>query len=176
LDSLLEELSEEINILNEANDAFANAEVTKRAKQIQTDLKQGAQFEEDAIEHKILQVAELITEEKTLKATLKTAVDALHIQTKTKIEQLTDVEILTLLEAKWLDPIMDALAALPTRLVQDFAAQVQALADKYATTLVDTQAQIRESEQSLAALMDELTGSEYDMQGINELKKLLGGV
>jgi type I restriction enzyme M protein len=71
---------------------------------------------------------------------------------------------------------MDALAALPTRLVQDFAAQVQALADKYATTLVDTQAQIRESEQSLAALMDELTGSEYDMQGINELKKLLGGV
>ena len=176
LDSLLEELGEETNILNEANDAFANAEVLKRAKQIQTELKQGAQFDPEASERKILQAAELMIEEKTLKATLKTAVDALHGQTKTKIEQLTDTEILTLLEAKWLDPIMSTLAALPTRLVQDFAAKVQALADKYATTLVDTQAQIRESEQSLAALMGELTGSEYDMQGINELKKLLGGV
>jgi len=32
-----------------------------------------------------------------------------------------------------------------------------------------------DTEASLVSLLDELTGNEFDMQGINELRKLLGG-
>ena len=36
--------------------------------------------------------------------------------------------------------------------------------------------EIKETEKSLASMLSELTGSERDMEGINELIKLLGGI
>ena len=50
-----------------------------------------------------------------------------------------------------------------------------ALSKKYETTFAEVDHQISETESSLANLLGELTGNEFDMQGINELKKLLGG-
>ena len=35
--------------------------------------------------------------------------------------------------------------------------------------------QIEETEKSLSAMIDDLDGSEFDMLGLAELKKLLGG-
>lgn len=47
---------------------------------------------------------------------------------------------------------------------------------KYATTFADVDAEIKETEQQLSAMIDQLTGSEFDMQGLKELQALLGGV
>lgn len=52
---------------------------------------------------------------------------------------------------------------------------VQALADKYAVTYLELDKQIQESETALAAMMDDLTGSEFDKKGLGELQSLLKG-
>ena len=49
------------------------------------------------------------------------------------------------------------------------------LSEKYETTLTEVERQIRDTEKSLNDLLSDLTGSDYDMQGIAELQKLLGG-
>jgi len=49
------------------------------------------------------------------------------------------------------------------------------LADKYATTYADVDSEIKNTEQALAGLIDELTGNEFDQQGLAELKSFLVG-
>lgn len=53
--------------------------------------------------------------------------------------------------------------------------KVQALRDKYSETYADIDAQIQQAESELVGMLGQLTGNEYDMAGINELAKLLGG-
>lgn len=52
---------------------------------------------------------------------------------------------------------------------------VQTLADKYAVTYLELDKQIQASEAALAAMMDDLTGSEFDMKGLGEFQSLLKG-
>ena len=52
---------------------------------------------------------------------------------------------------------------------------VKALGEKYLTTYSDIDSQIQEAEASLAAMLGELTGNEFDLAGLNELRSLLGG-
>lgn len=47
--------------------------------------------------------------------------------------------------------------------------------DKYAVTYLELGEQIQESEKALSAMIDELTGNEYDMKGLAEFKTLLAG-
>lgn len=56
---------------------------------------------------------------------------------------------------------------------RNFVSSVQAIADKYGETLVDIDRKISDSEKSLAALIDNLTGSDHDMAGLREFQKLL---
>lgn len=42
-------------------------------------------------------------------------------------------------------------------------------------TFADVENQIEETEKSLSSMIDDLEGSEFDMLGLAELKKLLGG-
>ena len=46
---------------------------------------------------------------------------------------------------------------------------------KYSTTFFDVESEIRATEKQLAAMMDDLTGSEYDLKGLSEFKTLLLG-
>ena len=46
---------------------------------------------------------------------------------------------------------------------------------KYDTTLIDLENEIKGSEKELSTMINELTGNEFDIQGLNELKLLLGG-
>ena len=57
----------------------------------------------------------------------------------------------------------------------DIRNQRTALQKKYALTYADIDAEIDETEQQLCAMLDELTGSTFDMKGINEFKALLQG-
>lgn len=41
--------------------------------------------------------------------------------------------------------------------------------------MIDIEAEIRESETALSEMIDELEGDEFDMLGLKELQKLLGG-
>lgn len=168
-ETLLDELSEEDkeqDFVNEAKDAFVAAEVKKALKAKEADPDTLAILKN---------VNALFTEEKTLKKQIKEESEALHIQTKKTIEQLTDEEAIQLIKQKWIDPIIKSLAGLPDSLIHEFISMLEALCKKYETTLSDIEQQIKETEKQLNDMLDELTGNEFDMKGIQELKKLLGG-
>jgi type I restriction enzyme M protein len=175
-EELLDALSEEIKdsaITNDAKDAFMNAEVVKLAKEITAEKKKGATYGEEDDETKILKVSALIAEEKTLKKDIKEEAEALHSLTKKTIETLTDDEAKVLLERKWITPLVKALHSLPNNKIATLTQKVSYLAGKYITTLQDLSQQLQKTEEVLVELMGELTGSDHDIEGLNEWKKLL---
>lgn len=117
----------------------------------------------------------LFAEEKTLKKKVKDDSAALHQRTKSVIEHLTDEEVRDLLHCKWILPLMENLNSLPDAVLDDFVKQLDAVCKKYETTFEDVESQIASTEHELLGLLDDLQGNEFDMKGIAELKKLLGG-
>jgi type I restriction enzyme M protein len=120
-------------------------------------------------------VEDLLAQEKELKAEIKADANALHLLTKTTIEALQDSQVLELLEAKWVQPIVSAILALPNEVIEHLTDVVQALADKYAVTYTETTQKLTEAENSLADLIDDLTGDDFDMQGLAQFQMLLKG-
>ena len=80
-----------------------------------------------------------------------------------------------LLEQKWIVPLVEQLYALPQAAVDDLVKKVSALAQKYAVTLTDLDAEIARTEREFSVMLEHLTGSASDMAGLAELRKLLGG-
>ncbi|MDW2009938.1 type I restriction-modification system subunit M [Vibrio sp. Vb0301] len=178
-EEILESLSEdekEAETIKESNDGFVNAQVTKEAKVLAKEAKINGAFDEESYEAKIIKVAALIEEEKKLKKAFKEAETALHLKTKKTIEELTDSQVNDLLELKWITPLCDELLNMPSAVVNRLTNKVQHLADKYAVTYSQVSNEIQTSENELAKMMDQLTGNEFDMQGLAELTKLLKGV
>ena len=118
---------------------------------------------------------ELNTEEKALKAAIKRDSALLEEKTKDTIEGLSDEEVIELLKDKWIKPLIDNLMQLPNTIVSKLVAKIEALAKKYEPTFAEVENQIEETEQSLSSMIDDLEGSEFDLLGLAELKKLLGG-
>jgi len=174
LDSLSEE-EKELDTIKENKDSFVNAAVAKEAKQLKAEQKKTGAFDAESYPAKIIQVDALITEEKALKKSVKANAEALHLKTKTTIENLSDQQVNTLLELKWITPLLGELSQLPTNLIHQLTSQVQKLADKYATTYADVASEIKKTEQALVGLIDELTGNEFDLQGLAEFKTFLQG-
>lgn len=169
-ESLLEALNEddkEKGFVNESKDAFVPKEVTKTIK------AKEAEPETLAVLRK---VSALMNEEKSLKKQVKDDSKALHMLTKVTIECLTDEQALQLIKQKWITPLVNSMEGLPFAVINVFVAKLIALSKKYETTFAEVDQQISETETSLANLLGELTGNEFDMQGINELKKMLGEV
>ena len=81
-----------------------------------------------------------------------------------------------MLHEKWIVPLVDGLSRLPDSIIADFTLSLEKLASKYSTTISEVEDQIKETEKELSEMMDLLTGDEYDMQGLTELKKMLGGM
>ncbi|EDM28289.1 putative type I restriction-modification system, methyltransferase subunit (N-6 DNA Methylase) [Lentisphaera araneosa HTCC2155] len=174
LDSLSEE-DKEGESIKESQDGFVNTIVAKEAKQFKAEAKKQGAFPEESYEAKIIQVADLIAEEKKVKKALKEAELALHSKTKDTIENLSDEGVNELLKLKWICPLVQEIDELSDSLISNLANQVQILADKYAVTYGEVESKIRETEQSLLGLMSELTGNEFDLEGMTELQKLFEG-
>lgn len=160
---------------NEDKDAFVAAELAKEAKLLRADSKKGETFTDDSYEARIIKVEDLLKREKEFKKGRKAFADALHLKTKVTIESLSDQQVYDLLELKWIRPLCDSLHQLPQTEIATLTAKVTALAEKYATTYKDIVEQIQTTEQSLSALIDELTGNEFDLQGLVEFQQLLRG-
>nr|WP_315087195.1 type I restriction-modification system subunit M [uncultured Lachnoanaerobaculum sp.] len=171
LESLSEDDKEIISeALNDTNDAF----VFKNIKAVVKSLK--ADGESKELIESLEKAEKLNNEEKKLKTEIKQGEDELHLETKTKIESLSEEEINNLLHEKWSSPIYNGILDLSDDMLKAFTKDVEALSTKYAVTMDDLEKEIKETEKSLASMLSELTGSERDMEGINELIKLLGGI
>ena len=112
---------------------------------------------------------------KALKSAIKTESALLEKKTKDTIEGLSDEQVIELLKEKWIRPLIENLMQLPDSIVSELVSKLEALAKKYETTFAEVESQIEETEKSLSAMIDDLDGSEFDMLGLAELKKLLGG-
>ena len=168
-DSLLEELPEDEkskDFVNDDSTAFVPAAVKKALK---------AKDEEPEVLAILKKVDALVNEEKSLKKDIKDKTASLQITTKKTIESLSEEDALALLSKKWIEPMVTEISALPLRIVDTLTAKLEALAKKYQTTFEDVEKEIADTEASLTAMIDQLTGSDFDMQGLLELKKLLGG-
>ena len=175
LDSLTEEEKEDLtDVLNEDNTAFLASPLIKMAKEL---LKghDAEDYAEDSPEGKLLTVMSLLDEEKDLKKVIKTDSAKLHLLTKKTIENLVDEQVYSLLELKWITPLMVELQQMPEVILDKLAAKVQALADKYSITFSDVEDEVEETEATLSSMIEQLTGSAVDIKGLTELKTLLGG-
>lgn len=101
--------------------------------------------------------------------------ELLRLKNITTINGLTDDQVNELLHLKWIAPLSRELATMPSTVISQLTSQVQALAGKYAVTYSQVANEIKSTEQELAKMMGELTGNEFDQQGLNELTKLLKG-
>lgn len=171
LESLSEDDKEIISeALNDTNDAF----VFKNIKAVVKSLKADGDSKE--LIESLEKVEKLNNEEKKLKTEIKQGEDELHLETKAKIESLSEEEVNNILHEKWSSPIYNGILDLSNDMLKAFTKDVEALSTKYAVTMDDLEKEIKETEKSLASMLSELTGSERDMEGINELIKLLGGI
>lgn len=178
IEEVLESLSEEdkdSDIVNDNNDGFVKAQIAKEAKAIMKEVKSYERLDADSLEAKIVQVDQLFIEEKELKKEVKSLSDKLHNRTKSTIETLPDEEALRMLEAKWIQPLVDSINSMPTKIISDVASKIQYLADKYSTTFEEVEKEIKETELQLSSMIENLTGDEFDMKGLSELKLLLKG-
>ena len=168
-EEILDEFTEEeksMDFVNDDGDAFVNAAVNKAAK--------NKDLEPETLE-KVKKVAKLISEEKDLKKEIKTLSAELENDTKKRIETLSDEEVIELLQDKWIQPIVTGLDIIPNRIISTLSSRMDSLAKKYETTFADVEQDIRKTEESLKLLLNDLEGSEEDMLGLEEFKKLLGG-
>ena len=191
MQSILENLSEEEKAcpaVNEEGDGFINAEILKALQQEleadgvaiakKADLSKAIDkhiFAEESLGAKLQAAYKLLAEEKTLKAELKTQSAELHSKTKAAIEALSDAEALDLLRQKWFVPLNAAMCRLPENMLAQFSQKLTALCDKYADTYQHISERKQESAAALAQMMDELTGSEFDLQGIAAWQAILKG-
>lgn len=174
----LENFSEEekeSDAVHESGEKFVNAIVIQEAKQFTAEIKQSGGFPVDAYENKIIQVADWLTQEKSLKVAVKAEAAALHLLTKETIENLSDEQVNALLKRKWIAPLNDALHRLPDQQIATFTHKLQALVEKYQITYADNAREIRKTERELADMLGELDGNEFDLKGLAELKTLLVG-
>lgn len=138
-------------------------------------LRNSIGFAEDSLEYVLTQAKSLIDEEKDLKKKLKFIKAEHHEKTKETIDNLTDEQARSLLDAKWDKPLIQQLGSLPNAVVDELVAKVTALRDKYATTYAGIDTEIQSIETELVGMLGNLTGNEFDMAGVGELAKLLGG-
>lgn len=135
-------------------------------------LRSAYTFQEDTLEAKLVKADSLLAEEKCVKKEAKEMAAALHIKTKETIEGLSDEQVLVLLRLKWIAPLSAALRALPEAIIASLEIAVKTLVDKYALTYLELGEQIQESEKALSSMIDELTGNEFDMKGLEQFKSL----
>lgn len=172
-DSLSEDEKEEITeLLNDNNDAFSFKDISKEAKEL---LKQSNSYEQETLEYKIVYTDKLSNEEKELRKKIKNEEINLEKDAKKAIENLTQEEISTLLEIKWIKPIINDIYKMIDDLINNFTKKIESLSKKYSVTLMDLEKDINSSEKEISNMIDDLTGNDFDMKGLNEFKSLLNG-
>ncbi len=169
LDEIVESLSEEekeMDFFDSEKNVIIASVISKTLKD--NDLEQETK-------QKLKQYQDLQTEKKQLNKTIKTEHESLQMQTKQIIESLSDEQAKEALNTKWIQPFVSSLNDLPKNIINNLTSHIEILSKKYDVTFSDLEKEIKETEKALIDLTNELTGSEYDMLGLNELKAILGG-
>jgi type I restriction enzyme M protein len=140
-----------------------------------TILKRQYNFPAGSFEAKIMRVADTMETEARLKKELRDARAALNEKTKTTIEQMNLETALMILEEKWVTPVCDGISALPHNLIAALVVALEHLAEKYNITFAEVGDEISKTEETISNYVNLLSGNHFDMEGLRELQKLIGG-
>ena len=170
IQEILENLDEEEkeNLANEEGTQFVTSNLTNRIKEFKKDK------DDDELLKKLNEANKLLKEQKAIQKEIKTSKENIHAMTKDKLESLSIEEAKALVYEKWISPLMDQLNQIPQNVMEKLKKQLEQLEDKYSETLNDLDDQIHQTEQELDKMIDDLTGNEYDMKGLEAFKSLLG--
>ena len=70
---------------------------------------------------------------------------------------------------------MNGIMALPEKLISELITRLAVLQQKYSVTFATVGERIEETEEKVSGYVSKLRGDEFDMAGLAELQKLLGG-
>lgn len=170
LDSLDEDERLEIDSALTEENEFISKEVAKKAKEY---LKSSTS--EGTIEKKIIEANSLLENQKKLTKDIKDSNKNIEIMAQKEIENLNYDDICVLLSKKWIEPIIDGIGKMINNIIVNFTKNIEKLSNKYEQTLKDVDNEIYEVEKELSKMIDELTGSEFDMKGLEDFKSLING-
>ena len=80
-----------------------------------------------------------------------------------------------MLYKKWIEPVITSINHMPGLEIEKFINKIMYLSEKYKDTLVDISNEITVAEKEICSMIDELEAGEFDLAGLHEFKKLLGG-
>ena len=134
-----------------------------------------ASVSEGTVEKKIIEVSNLFDEQKRLNKDIKESNNNIEVMAQKEIENLTYEDICNLLNKKWIEPIIKGIDKLIYDIIINFAKNIEKLSSKYEQTLKDIDEEIIKAERELSNMIGELTGSEYDMKGLEDFRALFNG-
>ena len=113
----------------------------------------------------------LMEEESELKKVIKAQKIELEAATIETIKNLDEEDALRLLELKWIEPIVSGLGTLPDDVITALVSEVENL---NSTTYSDIEVKKESAAGSLIQMIDGLSGSKDDLDGLAEFKKYMG--
>ena len=146
-----------------------------KISEIKKNIKEGAEYDEDSYETILINISDTNTKISSTKKELKAVKLSLDNDTEKKIKTLSDEEIHNLLMEKWVTPICNGIMELPHVFISALVSQIDELMHKYNLTYTDIDEQITSSEHSLSILLENLTGNDFDIRGIEQFRNILGG-
>lgn len=139
------------------------------------ELKMEYEFPEDSLDGKLLSALRLMDEESAVKKELKSMKEALHLKTKEVIEGLSEEDALSIVEQKWIAPLVRDLNGISTTIILEVVNKMEYLAQKYLTTMHDIQGEKESVRSELAGMIGMLNATGADLEGLNEFRVILGG-
>lgn len=172
LEGLTEDEKEEIkdSCLNEEGDAFNVPGLASYVKKL---VKKGVKYPDESLEARLISSDKAFKDDKDIKKEVKNLLEELEANTIDFIKGQSDEDVKQHLYDKWIADLCSTIVSMPSIIIKGFEEKTKKLAGKYSMTFNDIEAQIRETSLSLASMIDDLTGNEYDMTGLREFQKLL---
>lgn len=153
------------------NGTYAKKAVTQYLKELQ----QNFTFEEDSFESKVLRVNQLLENEKTIKAQLKSSTAELNEKVINRIKSIADSDAKEILRKKWIEPLIENIMSMPDQVINQLVSGISGLSQKYLIPLETIEMDILRSESILKNQFLNLVGDEHDISAFNQFAAMLGG-
>ena len=167
--SVLEELDEDTKM----EVCKTNNEGELDTENLAFDVKKLKTFLKKEVNSELEKANKAIEEEKKINKKVKELTTLLDSKAENKLKSLTDEEVIDCLVEKWINPIINGTARNLHSIVDDFIKKLETLNTKYTRTLSGIQKEIEDTDKEILSFLDDLTGSDSDMEAIKLLKDVL---
>ncbi len=168
--SEIEEIKE--GFTEEESQEYINEKEKLDTPKIKKDAKSKGDDVDPETKQKLKELVTLWDEKSKLDKAIKLERKALEEKTIETVQNLADIEAYDFLSLKWIVPVNNQIMCYVDIVVDEMINAVKALAQKYSTSYNDLVAQLVDAKDELVGLISDLTGDEFAIRGLNELKTL----